>query len=159
MDSYWHKLAMELPSGIDTHPWMQIFMDTTEQIQPQMTEELKANGDFEDYCRVKVGEAVARYQELLDDGYEEQDAKEEVMAYMFPDDEPMTEDWEMEEADEEGATEFMRAMGMEPDEPMDEEDEDDEEDPDAIVEEEDDDAMLDRYLRSRIESNDGNGTA
>jgi hypothetical protein len=69
----------------------------------------------------------------------------------------------MEQADEEGATEFMRAMGMEPDEPMDEEDDDEEDgdddegEPDAIIEEEDDDAMLDRYLRSKIESNDGNG--
>jgi len=130
MDSYWHKLTTEVPKGIDSHPWMQIFMDTTEQIKPEMTEELKSKGDFEDYCRVKVAEAVARYQELFDDGYEEQDAKEEVMAYMFPDDEPMTEDWEMEQAEEEAETEFMRSLGISPDESMEDiEDDDEESDP------------------------------
>lgn len=122
--SYWQKLASKLGES-DPHPWEQMYADTMTLTDPQLTENLNKQGEFEAFVKVKVSEALESYQRYLDDDMDPQTAKELALEELMPsDDDDDVSDEDVEEGMEDQMDATMRYLTRD----MDDE-EDDDEDP------------------------------
>jgi hypothetical protein len=117
--SYWQKLASKLGES-DPHPWEQMYADTMTLTDPQLTDNLSKQGEFEAFVKVKVSEALESYQRYLDDDMDPQMAKELALEELMPSDDDDVSDEEVEEGIEDQMDATMRYLTRD----MDDDDED-----------------------------------
>lgn len=87
-------------SDLLDHPWARLFRRALAVEREQMTAELEARGELNDYIRRKVAEAIEYMAELQEGGMPAAAAAECAVADLLPQERQLATDWETEDGQE-----------------------------------------------------------
>jgi hypothetical protein len=112
----WYRSQAKLVDpSLNKHPFLSLFIDTLERVNPDWLEEMRQEHVLHDWALVKTAQTVELAERLVASGYTEEDADSQALSDMLPktiDDELQYTDEEDQAAEEETAMEaldfFMR---------------------------------------------------